>query len=121
MAHSHRTVPRPLVAVVLSLALLVGSLARADAAAPEGRSRVSKWIITPALATVAFVVVVALVQAARAPSRDVRRPDRALNSVDRALAAARGDGAYSTRWKAPPKLGPARATLAAVGEPVVKR
>jgi hypothetical protein len=71
----------------------------------------------PVLATAALVVVVVLVQAARAPSRDVRQPATALHAIDRALAAARDHEAdYSTRWKAPPQLGTARPVLASARE-----
>ena len=122
MAVTHRTAPRTLVAVVLCLALLTGSLARADAPAETGQTSPSKYVVIPLLAVAALVVVVALVQAARAPARDVRKPDAALQAVDRALAAARGgEAANSTRWAAPTKHGRPRATLAAVRDPGARK
>jgi hypothetical protein len=122
MALNHRTAPRALAAVVLAAALLVGSIARAEETTAPGRTSPSKYVVIPFLATAAIVIVVVLVQAARAPARDVRQPDGALQAVDRALAAARGgEPANSTRWQAPPKLGPRRAALAAVREPVARR
>ena len=122
MAVTHRSALRPFVAVVLCVALLVGSVARADEGAESGRTSPSMYVVIPLLATAALVVVVALVQAARAPARDVRKPDRALTALDRSLAAARGgEAANSTRWKAPPKLGQRRAALAAARDPGARR
>jgi hypothetical protein len=120
MAVTHRTATRALVAVVLCLALLVGPVARADDG--SGRTSPSMYVVIPLLATATLVLVVALVQAARAPARDVRKPDAALSALDRSLAAARGgEAGNSTRWKTPPKLAPARAKLAAVREPAVRK
>ncbi|MBI5478625.1 MAG: hypothetical protein HY906_07220 [Deltaproteobacteria bacterium] len=102
MAVTHRSWPRALAALVLCLALLAASVARAEDPAPKRGSGISRYVVTPLLATVVLVVVVALAQAARAPARDVRPPATALHAIDRALAAARGrEAAYSNRWWAP--------------------
>jgi hypothetical protein len=118
MAVTHCPAPRALVAVALCLALLVGSLAHADEPAAGGQSSPSKYVVVPVLATAVLVVVIALVQAARAPTRDVRLPNTALHALDRALAGARGpEAGYTTRWWAPTHQGPARLALASVRAP----
>ena len=114
MAATHRSARRALAAAVLCLALLTAPLARAEDQAPAGRSVTAVYVVPPIVATVILVVVVALVQAARAPAGDVRQATTALTAVDRALAAARSrEVAYTTRWQAPPHHGRAlAATLA---------
>ena len=118
MAATHRKAPRALVAAVLCLALATGTLAHADGTDGSGRTSPSMYVVIPVLAVATLVVVVALVQAARAPAKDVRKPDAALAALDRALAAARGGEVLnSTRWDAPTKLGARRLALASTPHP----
>ena len=113
MAATHRSARRALTAAVLCLALLTAPLARAEDKAPSGRSVTAVYVVPPIVATVILVVVVALVQAARAPAGDVRPTTTALNAVDRALAAARSrEVAYTTRWLVPLHQGRALAAAA---------
>ena len=103
MAVTHRTWRRAATVVVLSLALLTASVARAEVD-PEvsGKHSVWRYAVAPMLVTVVLVVAVCLVQAALAPARDVRQPPTALGALDRALAAARSpEAAYTSRWRAP--------------------
>jgi hypothetical protein len=110
----HRTFSRAATVVVLSLALLTASVARAEEDPEQsGKHSIWRYAITPVLVVVVVVVAVSLIQAARAPSRDVRPPTAALGALDRALAAARSsEAAYTTRWRAPLHQG--RTRVAAV-------
>jgi hypothetical protein len=113
MAAPHRTLPRALAAAALCAALLTATVARADEAAPPQDPKRSLYIVVPVMTTAVLVAVIVLVQAARAPARDVRPPAAALHPVDRALAAARDrEAGYSTRWRTPAQLGELRPMLA---------
>jgi hypothetical protein len=111
----HTLSPRRALTVgLLGLALLPGPPARADAGtpAPHGHSP-TQYVATTTFVALFAVMVVALVQAVRAPTDDALKLQRAATAVDHALASALGHAASNDtrpRWATHPRSAAGAAT-----------